>query len=87
MFEKEALIDPTNEVLDFLLSRPTPAQVINHQASAAAQLRLRYLFDKNRENMLNDAERAELESYGRAEHFMRQLKIRAYEAQARNDSA
>lgn len=71
--------NPADEVLDFLLSQPTEEQVIALHASDAAQERLRYLLDGNRNNSLNDAERAELESYLRIEHFVRQLKIRARE--------
>jgi hypothetical protein len=41
--------------------------------------RLRYLLDGNRNESLNDAERAELDSYLQLEHFVRQLKIRARE--------
>ena len=70
---------PANEVLDFLLSAPTPQQVIDLRPSPAAQERLRYLLDGNRDDALNDAERAELDSYLQLEHFVRQLKIRARE--------
>ncbi len=69
----------SDEVLDFLLSAPTPEQVIALRPSDAAQERLRLLLDGNRNNSLNDAERAELEAYLRLEHFVRQLKIRARE--------
>jgi hypothetical protein len=70
---------PTDEVLDFLLSAPTPEAVIALRPSPAAQERLRYLLDGNRNVSLNDAERAELESYLQLEHFVRRLKIRARE--------
>ncbi len=73
------MIDPTNEVFDFLLSQPTAEQIIALRASEAAQERLRYLLDGNRNNTLKDAERAELDAYLQVEHFVRQLKIRARE--------
>lgn len=74
----------SNEILDFLLSAPTPEEVIALRPSEEMQGRLRYLLDGNRNEILNDAERAELESYLRLEHFVRQLKIRAQEKLAGN---
>jgi hypothetical protein len=70
---------PTDEIMDFLLSAPTPEQVIALRPSQAAQARMRYLLDGNRNESLNDAERAELESYLQTEYFVRRLKIRAQE--------
>lgn len=70
---------PADEVMDFLLSGPTPEQVLALRPSEAAQERLRYLLDGNRTNTLNDAERAELEAYSQLEHFVRRLKVRARE--------
>ena len=69
-------ITPADEVLDFLLSAPTPEAVIALRPSDAAQERLCYLLDGK---SLNDAERAELDAYLQMEHFVRQLKIRARE--------
>lgn len=71
--------NPSNEVFDFLLSKPTPEQVIALRPSEEAQARVRYLLDGNRNDTLNDSERAELEMYLQLEHFVRQLKIRAQE--------
>jgi hypothetical protein len=72
-------LTPSDEVMDFLLSAPTPEAVIALRPSPAAQERLRYLLDGNRNETLNDAERAELEIYLQVEHFVRRLKIRAQE--------
>lgn len=72
-------LTPTDEVMDFLLSAPAPEAVIALRPSRAAQERLRYLLDGNRNQTLNDAERAELETYLQVEHFVRRLKIRAQE--------
>lgn len=72
-------LTPTNEILDFLLSAPTPQQIIALRPSDAAQDRLRYLLDGNRNDSLNDAQRAELETYLQTELFVRRLKIRAQE--------
>jgi hypothetical protein len=65
--------------MDFLLSAPTPEAVIALRPSPMAQERLRYLLDGNRNATINDAERAELESYLQLEQFVRRLKIRAQE--------
>jgi len=73
------MLNPTREILDFLLSAPTPQQVIALQASESAQERIRYLLDGNRASTLTDGERAELDSYLQLDHFVRQLKIRARE--------
>jgi hypothetical protein len=70
---------PTDEVMDFLLSRPTPEEIISLRPSQAAQERLRYLLEGNAHHTLSDSERAELDSYLQVEHFVRQLKIRARE--------
>jgi hypothetical protein len=70
---------PSDEVMDFLLSAPTPEAVIALRPSPMAQERLRYLLDGNRNATINDAERAELESYLQLEQFVRRLKIRAQE--------
>jgi hypothetical protein len=72
-------ITPADEVLDFLLSAPTPEAVIELHPSEAAQERLRYLLDGNRNESLTDSERAELDANIQLEHFVRQRKIRARE--------
>ena len=69
----------SDEVLDFLLSQPTPEQVIGLRASDAAQERLRYLLEGSENNTLIDAERAELESYIQLDNLVARLKIRARE--------
>lgn len=69
----------SDEVLDFLLSQPTPEQIIKLRASDAAQERLRYLLDGNRNNSLNDGERAELDAYIQLDNLVARLKIRAHE--------
>ena len=70
---------PSDEVLDFLLSQPTPEQVIQLHASDAAQERLRYLLDGSENNTLMDAERAELDAYIQLDNLVARLKIRARE--------
>ena len=70
---------PSDEILDFLLSKPSPEDVINLRPSDDAQEHLAYLLDANRNDSLTDAEKAELERYLQIEHFVRRLKIRAQE--------
>lgn len=69
---------PINEVLDFLISQPTPEQIVEMRASEVAQARLRYLLDGSRNNTLNDIERAELEAHIQLDNLISRLKARAY---------
>lgn len=68
------------EILDFLVSRPTAEQIINFKVSQASQERLQILLRKNREAALTTAERAELDLYEQLDTLMGFLKIRAYTA-------
>jgi hypothetical protein len=68
-----------DEVLSFLLTSPTPINIINFHASEAAQQRLRYLLDANRDGLISDAERAELEEASQINHFIMRLKAKAHE--------
>jgi hypothetical protein len=65
-----------NEVYDFLLSKPSPEQIIAYRPSEESQTRLRYLLDASRNNQLSPEESAELDDYMQIEHFMRMLKAR-----------
>jgi hypothetical protein len=69
-----------DEVLTFLLSSPTPRQIIAFQASDAAQERLRYLLEANRQGTLSDAERAELDEASHMNHFVIRLKAKAHQS-------
>jgi hypothetical protein len=66
------------EVLDFLLTRPTPHDILAFKVSEAAQARLRLLLDKNREETLSATEQAELDIYEQLEHLMILLKAKAH---------
>jgi hypothetical protein len=68
------------EVLTFLLSSPTPQNIIDFHASEAAQTRLRYLLDANREGTLSPEERAELDEASQMNHFVILLKAKAHQA-------
>ena len=76
---KSNMPDPTDAILDFLLSQPSPEDVLRMQPSDTTQERLAYLLDGNRNDALTDAEKSELERYLQTEHFVRRLKIRAQE--------
>lgn len=71
-----------DEVLGFLLSSPTPQQIIAFHASDTSQARLRYLLDANRNGTLTDDERAELEEASQINHFVTLLKAKAHQTLA-----
>jgi hypothetical protein len=83
---EQPTIDPANpntsgtyqEILDFLIDRPTSAQIINFKVSAASQSRLQTLLQKNREVALTAAETAEIDLYQQLDTLIGFLKIRAY---------
>ena len=64
--------------MGFLLSSPTPQQIIDFRASDNAQRRLRYLLDANRNETLTPDERAELDEASNINQFMMTLKAEAY---------
>ena len=68
-----------DEVLAFLLSTPTPQNIIEFKASASAQERLRYLLEANRQGTLSDDERAELDEASQMNHFIMRLKAKAHQ--------
>lgn len=69
-----------DEVLDFLLSAPTLQAIITFHASNAAQDRLRYLLDANRNDTITDAELAELDDAEHVNHLIMLLKAKAHKA-------
>lgn len=68
------------EVLDFLVTRPTPQDILAFKVSSAAQNRLSTLLDQNREGNLTAPEVAELDVYEQLEHLMILMKARAASA-------
>ena len=67
-----------DEMLDFLVSGPTPEQLVAHKISEPMQNRLRELMDKNREGGLTEAENAELDVFESVEDLMGLLKAKAH---------
>lgn len=66
------------EILDFLISRPTSEQIISFKVSQASQARLQTLLQKNRDSTLTPEETAELNLYEQLDTLISFLKIRAY---------
>jgi hypothetical protein len=65
------------EMIDFLVSGPTPAQIVAFKISPTPQARLEELLDKNREDGLTDEEVAELDVYEQINYVLLILKARA----------
>ncbi|MBO3458410.1 hypothetical protein G7B40_025380 [Aetokthonos hydrillicola Thurmond2011] len=65
------------EVLDFLIKRPTPEEITTFKVSPLSQTRLQELLEKNRSATLSPMELAELDVYEQLEHMMLLLKARA----------
>jgi hypothetical protein len=70
-------IGADDEVYDFLISAPTPEQIIAFRPSQPIQERMSYLLDANRAGVMTPEERAELDEFMKIEHFMRGIKLRA----------
>ena len=75
-----------DEVLDFLMTSPTPEEIIAFRASDAAQERLRFLLDANRNETISDVEQAELEEASSINHFFALLKARAHKKLQADDA-
>lgn len=71
------------EVVDFLLTQPSPKQIADFEGSEDFRAYVRDLRDKNRNGQLTDEDRREMEEIGRIGQFMRLLKIRALERMER----
>ena len=66
------------EVLDFLITRPTPQEIATFKVSAETQERIHTLLEQNREGTLTEIEAAELDLYEQLEHMMILLKAKAH---------
>lgn len=66
-----------DEVYKFLVSAPTPQQIIAFHASDTTQERVRELLAANRENRLSTEEQLELDEFERVNHFVSMLKLYA----------
>lgn len=70
---------PIIEVADFILSAPTPEQIIAFKPSDRSEDRLSKLLSLNRQGTLAENDRAELDQYLWVNHLMNMLKIRVRE--------
>jgi len=68
------------EVLDFLIGRPTSQQIIGFRVSNQSQARLQSLLQKNRDAVLSPAETSELNLYEQLDTLMGLLKVKALKA-------
>ena len=70
-------INAYDEVLEFLVSKPTLEQIIAFRPSDETDGRIHDLLENNRTGRLTDAEQAELDEFDQIEHLMRRLKAYA----------
>lgn len=66
-----------SEIMDLMVSSPTPEQIIAFKPSLELETRLTELLTKNKQDALTDDEREELDAFLQLNHFMNMLKIRA----------
>ena len=74
MAPAETLFD---EITDFLLTRPTPQDIIDFKPSEMLNQRLHDLLDKNREAVLSPGEREELDRFLQIDRLFSMLKAKA----------
>lgn len=65
-----------DEIYDFLLSNPTPAEVIAFKPSPETVERVRELLKRQQLAELSATDSAELDEFERIEHFVRMFKAR-----------
>lgn len=66
-----------SEVYEFLVSSPTPEDILAFRPSAETQERIHYLLDANKERTLSPEEELELNEFDKIEHVVRMMKIYA----------
>lgn len=64
-------------ILEFLVSQPSPVDVMHFGPTPAMQARVTELLEKNRSGILSTGESAELDEYVRINHLITMLKARA----------
>jgi hypothetical protein len=73
-----------DEVYKFLVSSPTPEQIIAFRPSDATQERVRQLLDANKSGNLTIDQQTELDEFENVNHFVSMLKIYARQQSADN---
>jgi hypothetical protein len=66
-----------DEILEFVLGRPTLQEIIAYKVPDELDQRLHYLLDLNSHDNLQLDERAELDEFLRIGHILRMLKAKA----------
>lgn len=66
--------ETATETIHFLLTNPSPQEVLNYHASERAQQRLRRLLALNEAGLLGETEQLELDELQRIEHTIIMLK-------------
>ena len=69
--------DKFAELLDFMVSSPSPEAIIAFKPSPQMEARLDELMRKNKQDALSDDEQHELEAFLQLNHLVNMLKIRA----------
>ncbi len=66
-----------DDMLEFILARPTLEEIIAYEVPKELDQRLHYLLDRNNQDTLQLEERAELDEFLRIGHILRMLKAKA----------
>jgi hypothetical protein len=66
------------EIIDFLISRPTSEQIVDFKVSENSHNRLQQLLQKNREAALTATKTTELDLYEQFNYLIGLLKVRAF---------
>lgn len=72
-------VQTASEIIGFLSTGPTPAEVMAYQVSDRAQERVRRLLTMNEAALLSPEEQTELDEIEQIEHIMIMLKAQAQE--------
>lgn len=67
----------SEEIADFLMTAPTPEQIIAFKVPEVLQKRALELLERNRQDRMTVDERAEMENFMEIEHFLTILKAKA----------
>lgn len=65
------------EIMEFMVSSPTPEDIIAFKPSSQLEDRLTELLTKNKQDALTEDEQDELNAFLQIIHFMNMLRIRA----------
>lgn len=69
--------DLFDDILDFLVSGPSPQAIIAYKPPAHLDQRLQDLMEKHSRDEVSPDERAELDEFLRMSHLLNRLKVRA----------